>query len=63
MNLRVYKKTYVNTNNLDHCLSSVYVFLLQVFNDIFSNEIPSGLSPIRGSKHQIDPIPRAFIPN
>jgi len=63
MNLRLYKKTYFNTNNLDHCLSSVYVFLLQVYKDIFSDEIPSELSPIRGIKHQIYPIPRAFIPN
>ena len=38
-------------------------FLLHVYEDIFSNEIPSGLPLIRGIKHQIDPIPQAFIPN
>lgn len=59
----MYKETYFNTNNLNHCLSSVYVFLLHVYEDIFSNEIPSGLPLIRGIKHQIDPIPQAFIPN
>jgi hypothetical protein len=45
--LLVYKKKYFNINYLDHCLFSVYVFLLQDFKDIFLDDIPSRLPPIR----------------
>ena len=33
------------------------------YEDVFSNDVPSGLSPIRGIKHQIDFVPCATIPN
>ena len=38
-------------------------FLLQDYKYIFPDEIPSGLSPIRGTEHQIDLVPEAIIPN
>jgi hypothetical protein len=38
-------------------------FLLQDYKYIFSDEIPSGLSPIRGTEHQINLISEAIIPN
>jgi len=37
--------------------------LLQEFQDVFPDETPKGLPPLRGIKHQIDFIPGATIPN
>ena len=37
--------------------------LLQEFADLFPEEIPHGLPPLRGIKHQVDFIPDASIPN
>ena len=37
--------------------------LLQDFDDMFPNEDPNGLPPIRGIEHQIDLVPGATIPN
>uniref|UniRef100_A0A2N9FTV9 CCHC-type domain-containing protein n=1 Tax=Fagus sylvatica TaxID=28930 RepID=A0A2N9FTV9_FAGSY len=33
------------------------------YEDVFPNDVPSGLPPIRGIKHQIDFVPGATIPN
>jgi len=63
MILLVYKEAYFNTNERDPYISSVCVSLLRDYKDIFSEEIPSGLLPIRGIKHQINHIPRVAIPN
>jgi hypothetical protein len=48
---------------LDSCVPSVVKVLLQEFEDVFSEEIPSSLPPIKGIEHQIDFVPRASIPN
>jgi len=37
--------------------------LLQDYKDVSSEEIPTGLPPIRGIEHQIDLIPGASFPN
>ncbi|KAH9687341.1 hypothetical protein KPL70_014729 [Citrus sinensis] len=44
-------------------LNVAIVTLLQDFDDVFPNEVPNGLPPIRGIEHQIDLVPRAIIPN
>ncbi|PKI49930.1 hypothetical protein CRG98_029672 [Punica granatum] len=36
---------------------------LMEYEDVFPEEIPPGLSPIRGIEHQIDFVPSATIPN
>jgi hypothetical protein len=58
----VYKEAYFNTNNLDSAIPSVVVSLLQEFDDLFLEDIPSGLSPLK-EIDQIDLIPGASIPN
>jgi hypothetical protein len=34
-----------------------------MFDDIFFEDIPSGLPPLKGTEHQIDLVPGASIPN
>jgi hypothetical protein len=43
----MYKEGYFYANNLDSCVPSMTIYLLQEFDDVFSKEIPSGLLPIR----------------
>ncbi|KAL4346499.1 hypothetical protein GQ457_17G008620 [Hibiscus cannabinus] len=55
----------------DHCLLAEFsddlpapiLSLLQEFKDVFPEETPEGLPPLRGIEHQIDFIPGATIPN
>jgi len=61
--LLMYKEAYFNTNDLDHVMSSVAISLLQEFDGLFPDDIPSGLPPLRGIEHQIDFIPWTSIPN
>ena len=49
--------------NLDSTLPSIAISLLQEFEDVFPEEMPQGLPPIRGIEHKIDLIPGAPIPN
>jgi hypothetical protein len=57
MIILVYKKAYFNANNLDFYASNVIVSLLYEFNNVFIEEIPSGLLLIRRIEHQIDLVP------
>ena len=50
----LFKEACFNTNELDESLPSVVISLLQEYEDLFPNDVPSGLSPIRGIEHQID---------
>ena len=50
----------MNLTNL--CLVLLFL-LLQEYEDVFPNDVPSGLPPIRGIEHQIDFVPGATIPN
>ena len=59
----MYKETCFNTDELDESLPSVVVSLLQEYDDVFSNDMPSGLPPIRRIEHQIDFVPSATVPN
>ena len=59
----MYKETFLNTNQLDASLPSSIVSLLQEFDDVFPDEVPNGLPPIRGIEHQIDFVPDATMPN
>jgi len=63
MILLVYKEAFFNLDDLDSYVSSVIKVLLQEFEDVFPDDIPSGLPPIRGIEHQIDFVPGASIPN
>ncbi|KAK1642226.1 hypothetical protein QYE76_060031 [Lolium multiflorum] len=36
---------------------------MKEFGDVFPNEVPAGLPPLRGIEHQIDLIPGASLPN
>jgi hypothetical protein len=59
----LYKEALLNTNELDLALPSSIVSLLQEYEDVFPEETPYGLPPIRGIEHQIDFVPGATIPN
>jgi hypothetical protein len=37
--------------------------VLQEFSDVFPDEVPAGLPPLRGIKHQIELIPGASLPD
>jgi hypothetical protein len=59
----LYKEALLNTNELDLALPSYIVSLLHEYKDVFPEETPHGLPPIRGIEHQIDFVPGATIPN
>ena len=63
MILLLYKETHFSTNELNPSLPSVVQTLLQDYEDVFPNDLPDGLPPLRGIKHQIDFISSATIPN
>ena len=47
MILLVYKEAFFNSDELDFCVPSVVQVLSQEFEDVFPNDIPSGLPPMR----------------
>ena len=63
MILLVYNEAFFNSDELDSYVPSVVKVLLQEFENVFPDDIPSGFLPIRGIEHQIDFVPGASIPN
>ena len=59
----LYKEACFNINELNESLPSVVVSLLQEYEDVCPNNVPSGLPHVRGIEHQIDFVPGATIPN
>lgn len=51
------------SSNLAPDFLSDLINVLQEFSDVFSDENPKGLPPIRGTEHQIDFVPGASLPN
>ena len=49
--------------NTSHTLPLVLSSILQEFHDVFPDELPPGLPPLRGIEHCIDLIPEAPLPN
>ena len=49
--------------NTSHKLPLVFQSLSQEFQDVFPDELPPGLPPLRGIDHRIDLIPGAPLPN
>ena len=58
----LYKDAILTTNDMTS-LPSVVSNVLQDFIDVFLEEVPAGLPPLRGIEHQIDLIPGASLPN
>ena len=63
MILLMYKEAYFNSDNLDSCVPNAVKVLLHELEDVFPEEILSGLPPIRRIEHQIDFVLGASIPN
>ena len=57
----VCKDVLISPNDITS-LPSVISHLLQDYKDVFPEEIPAGLPPLRGIEHQIDLIPGAALP-
>ena len=57
------KSISLTTNDLDMSLPSSVTNLLQEYQDVFPEKIPSGLPPLQGIEHQIDLVSRASLPN
>ncbi|XP_073046069.1 uncharacterized protein [Primulina eburnea] len=61
--LILYKEILLNTSDIAGSLPSVIVSLLQEFDDVFPEELPQGLPPLRGIERQIDLVPGSALPN
>ncbi|KAG7527890.1 Reverse transcriptase domain, partial [Arabidopsis thaliana x Arabidopsis arenosa] len=61
--LLVYKEALTTLANLAPADPSELTSLLQKYNDVFPEDSPDGLPPIRGIEHQIDFVPGATLPN
>src|SRR3989442_505320 len=61
--IRYKENLYANNDDSFASLPSSFVSLLQDYKDVFPEDLPSGLPPLRGIEHQIDFIPGSSIPN
>jgi hypothetical protein len=55
--------TMFSFENMPPTLPPAVANILQEYEDIFPQDVPPGLPPIRGIEHQIDLIPGALLPN
>ncbi|KAH9744149.1 hypothetical protein KPL70_003565 [Citrus sinensis] len=60
LNMQVKKDAEVQCDNIFHTRCHIKD---KDFDNVFPNEVPNSLSPIRGIDHQIDFVPGATIPN
>ncbi|XP_073139094.1 uncharacterized protein [Henckelia pumila] len=58
-----YKEFLLNTSDIAGNLPSNVVSLFQEFEDLFPEDFPQGLPPLRGIEHQIDFVPGSALPN
>ncbi|CAG7870317.1 unnamed protein product, partial [Brassica rapa] len=63
MLLFVFKGALMSSSDPAPVLPSELEFLLQDYGDVFPDESPTGLPPMRGIEHQIDLVPGASLPN
>jgi hypothetical protein len=56
-------KGTILTTNYHSTIPSPLLSLLKEFQDVFPDELPHGLPPLRGIEHRIDLIPGAPLPN
>jgi hypothetical protein len=57
------KEVLFSAEEMPSSLPPAVANILQEYADIFPQDVPLGLPPIRGIEHQIDLIPRASLPN
>ncbi|WMV54627.1 hypothetical protein MTR67_048012 [Solanum verrucosum] len=61
--LLTYKEVLINFEQLTPSLPNSVSSLLQNFEDVFPDDTPKGLPPLRGIEHQIDFVPGSQLPN
>lgn len=61
--LLVYKESFLNLEEPNPPLPNLAISLLQEFEDIFPEDMTSGLPLIQGIENQINFVPGAVIPN
>ncbi|WZZ03296.1 hypothetical protein YC2023_089217 [Brassica napus] len=62
--LLVYKESLMaSSSDLAPAIPSELLDVLQKYSDVFPDENPKGLPPVRGIEHQIDLVPGASLPN
>ncbi|XP_048605512.1 uncharacterized protein LOC125583026 [Brassica napus] len=61
--LFLYKESLMASSDLAPEIPSELLDVLQKYSDVFPDENPKGLPPVRGIEHQIDLVPGASLPN
>ena len=61
--LFVFKETLLNLTDCTPVYPSEMSTLLQEYKDVFPEDNPIGLPPVRGIEHQIDFVPGSGLPN
>jgi hypothetical protein len=59
----VCKEVLFSFEDMPPSLAPTVANLLQEYMDVFPQDVPPGLPPIRGIEHQTDLIPRASLSN